>query len=99
MVWELVESDGWVHGMVVLFSRGLFGPEGGCPDMDGVSGDELLLVDALAIDECAICRAAVFNENFAGWAVNADVAAGKLVIGGDGKVCRNLVASDGDVTI
>jgi hypothetical protein len=67
--------------------------------MDGVSGDELLLVDALAIDECAICRAAVFDQDFAGWAVDADMAAGKLVIGGDGEVSGCGVATDGDVTV
>ena len=67
--------------------------------MDCVSGDELLLVDTLAVDEGAICRAAVFNENFAGWAVDADMSAGKLVIGGDGKVSGCGVAPDGDVTV
>ena len=65
--------------------------------MDGVSGDEFLLMDTLSIDECAICGATVFDENFASWAVNADVAAGKLVIGCDGEVRRCGVASDGDV--
>ena len=66
--------------------------------MNGVSDDEFLLVDTLAIDEGAICRAAIFNENFAGWAVDADMSAGKLVIGGDWEVCGYGVASDGDVT-
>ena len=65
--------------------------------MDGVSGDEFLLMDTLSINECAICGATVFDKDFAGWAVNADVAAGKLVIGCDREVSGCGVASDGDV--
>ena len=82
---------------MILWLRGLFGPKGGCPDMDGVSGDEFLLMDTLSIDESAICGATVFDKNFAGRTVNADVSAGKLVIGGDGKVSGCRVAPDGDV--